>query len=54
MFKCQAIHLATNVVIISQDLGVVPALAHKVQAAHNVGVVTVAGLNRTLQVKATK
>ena len=36
-------------ILVSQDLGVIPALAHKVEAAHNVGIVTVASLYCTLQ-----
>ena len=35
-------------ILFSQDLGVIPPLAHKVEAAHYVGVVTVARLHSTL------
>ena len=38
-------------ILVSQDLGVIPPLAHKVEAAHNVGIVTIASLYCTLQVR---
>ena len=47
--------LAADVsIFISQNLCVVPALAHKVEAAYNVGVVTIACLHCSLQLKAHK
>ncbi len=45
-------HLAPDFsVFIGLDLGVVPALAHKVEAAHNIGVVAIASLHCTLHLQ---